>query len=820
MCHALLHRPAFLIGIVVILSGHVVAGDGLSRESQVDFATEIQPIFAKRCAVCHGPDQQEAGLNLTDEASVFSTLDSGERAIVAGSLDASEVWQRVTSSDPDLRMPPEGKPLGEEQLDRLQRWIAGGAKWTAHWAYRPLRQPAIAPVTNKAWCRTPIDALILADLEAAGITPAAAADKAALIRRLTYDLTGLPPEPEKVREFLSDARDEAYVDLVERLLASPHYGEHWARHWLDLVRYGESDGYERDNPKPEVWRYRDYVIRSFNNDKPYDQFIREQLAGDESPHPSADEIIATGFYRLGLWDDEPVDALQSYYDHLDDVVTTTSHTFLAMTINCARCHDHKIDPIPQHDYYRFLSFFHNILNNIQHGEYEDFAFTLNTLREIASPEERQRYDQQSKMQQEELRKINRLIENLSQKVVAEFSRPQQEDAVDPNTRRRLVDERLADVLSEEELTQWRELHQRLETVTSQQPAPLPTALAVQENGNQAPTTHVLLRGNARNPGDEVVPGFPQVLGGQNPNLPNLDASFNYCGRRTVLANWIASSENPLTARVIVNRVWQQLFRRGIVESSSDFGLQGTPPTHPELLDWLATEFVNRGWSIKALLRLILTSSSYQMSAHPHAVALSKDPSNRLLSRQNMRRLNAEEVRDSMLAVSGQLNREQFGPSIYVTLAPEVLQGQSRPGHGWGESPIKQQHRRSIYIHVKRSLLVPLLDTFDLAEPDVSCPVRFSTTQPTQALALLNSDFANRQARHLAQRVRDEVGSSVERQVERTLWLVTQRVPTRADVQRGLDLLKLLDSDEHLDSDQALDAFCLLALNLNEFLFLD
>ena len=571
-----------------------------------------------------------------------------------------------------------------------------------------------------------IDTFIAERLRQKGLPVPKAATRRALIRRVTYDLTGLPPTPEAVEAFVNDPSAQAWENLVDRLLESPHYGEKWGRHWLDLVRFAETNSYETDEAKPNAWRYRDYVIRAFNSDKPYNQFIREQLAGDELPDSGADGLIATGFYRLGIWDNDPADKELALYDQLDDLVATTGQVFLGLTVDCARCHDHKIDPISQREYYSLLAFFRNI-HPYRNGGGTD---------EVPLPGDKQ-----------------------------------------------------------------------------------VKALAVTELGPVAPVTHLLRRGNPGSLVEEVQPGFPGVLGASVP-IVTPPASGRSSGRRRALADWIASPDNPLTARVIVNRVFQHHFGRGLVRTPSDFGVQGSLPTHPELLDWLAGYFIQEGWSLKRLHRLILTSQSYQASATPTAEALKADPANDLFSRFDMRRLTAEEIRDSVLWVGGSGNPRMYGPGMYVALPKEVLASQSVPGKGWGNSPKVEQARRSIYIHVKRSLLSPVLLSFDLAETDRSTPVRFATTQPTQALGMLNGSFFNEQARVLADRIRAEVGSQPRAQVRWALHRVTTRPPSDLEISRGVALLELLTSEEGLGATAALDAFCLLAFNLNEFLYLE
>jgi hypothetical protein len=542
-----------------------------------------------------------------------------------------------------------------------------------------------------------------------------------------------------VESFVADTSPRAWEQLIDRLLESPRYGEKWGRHWLDLVRFAESNSYERDGDKPNAWRYRDYVIRAFNQDKPYDRFLREQLAGDEFANPDADAIIATGFYRLGIWDDEPADRELARYDGLDDIVTTTGQVFLGLTVDCARCHNHKFDPIPQKDYYRLLSFFQNVQPYKNGGPTDEVPF---------------------------------------------FASETEKAALKDN------------------------------------PDPPNKALAVTENGASAPETFVLVRGNPQVKGDQVEPAFLEVLNAPPPQIPAAAAGAKSSGRRTALANWIASPTNQLTARVMANRIWQHHFGRGLVRSPNNFGVQGDRPTHPELLDWLASEFIAQGWRLKPIHRLIMTSSAYRMSSRGRDEALKRDPANDRFWRFDMRRLTAEEIRDSILAHSGALNVKMSGPGIFVDIPKEVTAGQSRPGSGWGKSPPDEQARRSVYIKVKRSLITPLLESFDLAETDRSTPVRFNTVQPTQALGMINGDFLNQQAEVLAARLRREAGEDVRRQVRLGLYLVTARPPTETEIKRGVGLIDAIKRADHAAPEVALKYFCLMALNLNEMVYLD
>jgi mono/diheme cytochrome c family protein len=780
-----------------------------SNNKKVDFGAEIQPIFAKRCFACHGPDKFEGGLRLHKRQSALAELDSGERAIVPGNIETSVILERIASEDPDLRMPPKGKPLEAHEIETIRRWIAEGAEWQSHWAFRPPQQEQPPAVKNSAWVQSPIDAFILRGLEEQGLSPAPPADKVAVLRRAYYDLTGLPPTPEEVDRFLADSSPDAYEKVVDQLLASPHYGERWARHWLDLVRYAETNSFERDGPKPNAWRYRDYVIRSFNDDKPYDQFIREQLAGDELPQVTTDSIIATGFYRLGLWDDEPADEMQARFDGLDDVVSITSQVFLGLTVNCARCHDHKIDPIPQADYYRLLAYFHEVY---PYGTRAD-QVTWNQT-DIGDPQVAAQYAAMD-AEKKEIQKEQREIE---QRGIAKMSAEDQRKS-EGEERAKLLREKLEQYVSPDDWKRYRELRSRLRSLRSDRLPAREMALSV-KCMPEPPETFILMRGNPHTPGTKVEPGVPEILGGGAPAIPARASGAKSSGRRLALANWIASPENMLTARVMANRIWQFHFGRGIVRSSNNFGQMGDRPTHPELLDWLAEELVRGGWRMKPLHRMIMLSAAYRMSSQASDEALAKDPTNNLLWRFDMRRLGAEELRDSIHAVTGQLNSKMFGPSIYPDISDEVKAGQSMPGAGWGKSSREEQARRSIYIHVKRSLITPILADYDFPETDSSCAARFATVQPAQALGMLNGAFLHQQAEAFAARLRREAGDDRPAQIKRALRLVLLREPEEREVDRGLAMIKSFEEKHRLSSDQVLKYYCLFVLNLNEFVYLD
>lgn len=796
------------------------------------FAQQVEPIFINHCYQCHGNGKAKGGLNFYTREALLKGGDNGP-AVDLANLPGSLLLQAINYDG--LEMPPSGK-LPPRQIEIITRWVTEGAPMPErtdvkvvregapevndetknHWAFRPLKRPQ-PPGVSSDWVRNPIDDFVLARLNAAGLKPNPRADRRTLIRRLYYDLTGLPPTPEQVAAFVADDSPGAYEALVSSLLDSPRYGEHWARYWLDLVRYAESNSFERDNPKPFVWRYRDYVIRSLNDDKPYDRFLIEQLAGDELPDVTSDSIIATGYYRLGPWDDEPADPKLATYDELDDIITTTGQGILGLTLNCSRCHDHKLDPIPQVDYYRFLAFFQNIR---RYGVRSDESVYERSVCSIASEEEQQQFEQELRAYNQRVAALRSRLDEVELSVKNQLVGGERDDFQADSVRLGIIKKYVGKFLSGKEFDEYQRIRREWTQLRDHPPQSAAQALCVKEHGPEALPTHVLLRGSPAAEGDVVEPQFPSVLSPPRPEIvpPHSQQST---GRRLALARWITSPENPLTARVMINRIWQWHFDRGIVRSSNNFGLQGDAPTHPELLDWLAAEFIQQGWSIKAMHRLILLSNTYQMSSALNPAAMQQDPQNTLLWRFEMRRLRAEELRDSILAVNHTLRVDRmYGPSIYPAIPEAVLAGQSRPGENWHVSTPEEQCRRSIYIHIKRSLQVPLLAAFDVADTDFSCPVRFATTQPTQALGMLNSEFLNEQAEVFAEDLRNNAGDNVRTQVKTALERTLQRQPSQEEIDRGLRLIQSLQDDYGQSANLALKNFCLVALNLNEFIYLD
>jgi hypothetical protein len=616
-----------------------------------------------------------------------------------------------------------------------------------HWAFQPLTRPAIPQVRDSSWVRSPIDAFMLAKLESKGWHPASSVEPRLFLRRLYLDMTGLPPTPEEMDEFLADHSPAAVSSRIEELLSRPTYGERWGRHWLDLVRYAESNGYERDGTKPSAWRYRDYVIRSFNADKPYDRFILEQLAGDELPDATTETMLGLGFTRLGPWDDEPADPKEDRFDQLDDIVSTTAQAFLGLTLGCARCHNHKFEPLAQLDYYQMVAIFDPLQRPA--GFRQD-------LDAPALPPAQWR-----------ARCVPAAVAFLSGPGLFQVG----------------IAAKLLDV---------------------------PRGYFHLENHTKPPQTHLLIRGKAGNPGPVVTPGIPGIICANQP--PFSDDGAYTSGRRLALAQWIV--ESPLAARVIVNRIWQFHFGEGLVRTPSDFGINGQAPTHPELLEWLATEFIRQGWSIKQLQREILASNTYRMSKRREVAYAQADPENRLWWHFPYRRLDVEAIRDSALQASGQLNLRMYGPSMFPEVPKEALAGNSDPDKIWKASNEAETARRTVYAFIKRSMVVPLFEVLDLCDTTRTSAQRLTTTVAPQALSLFNGGFIQRQASYLASRLEREEQGDPDREIDRAFRLTLCRPPTDVEITAMRQFLE--KGDRH----QALVQICRVLFNLNEFVYPD
>ncbi|MBI2946839.1 MAG: DUF1553 domain-containing protein [Verrucomicrobia bacterium] len=704
-----------------------------------------------------------------------------------------------------------------------------------HWAFQAVQRPLIPSVKDGAWCRNPIDRFVLAKLEARGWQPASEASPSALLRRVYLDLTGLPPTLAEQDAFRGKPPEAALDSVIDALLSRPAYGERWARHWLDLARYADSNGYERDAAKPFVWRYRDSVIRAFNADKPFDRFILEQLAGDELPDASAETLIATGFYRLGHWDDEPADPDADRFDQLDDIVTTTSQVFLGLTLGCARCHDHKFEPLTTRDYYSMVAVF-NPLQRPQNGRSE-LALPAGSPGELAALAAHDQKIDHLNRENEEVRAALRETHfksgrsKLSAEAIAAFRiAADQRDLTQKklvNSSAKQLDSELAEVIPEETRKKLAGNQSAIDALRAAQPN-LPRGYFMREPSPNPPATHVLLRGNPKRPGDSVEPAVPAITVKHQPKFPASDSRTSR--RRLGLAQWLASAENPLTARVFVNRVWQQHFGIGLVRTPSDFGVMGEPPTHPELLDWLSHWFTHDAqWSVKKLHRLILTSRAWRLSRTPDPNYDKADPENRLLAHVPYRRLEVEAIRDSVLTVSGRLNPAMFGPPMFPSIPAQAIESNTDKQSVWKASDPIEQSRRTVYAFIKRGLVVPMLEVLDLCDTVNSSARRQVTTVAPQALTLFNGEFVNEQARHFAARLQREAGADTTKQIELAWRLALCRPPRPTEAAAMRDFLRreceaarseTQTTDGSTPEEQALVQLCRVVFNLNEFVYVD
>jgi mono/diheme cytochrome c family protein len=865
-----------------LLGAAVRAEDGAAWRH---FTEKVKPLLDSRCISCHGPDKVKGSLRLDSRTAILKGGENGP-ALIPGKPGESLLLQAVMHSKKDLEMPPKER-LTSNDVAVLKRWIEEGAPWpeTATtgvaaiqtrpgeklgdawsdprnpivkifggqrldlWSLKPVKRIEPPRTQNKKAVRNPIDHFVIAKLEAAKLKPAPAADKRTLACRLYFDLIGLPPTPEEMNGFLTDKRRDAYERLVEKLLASPRYGEHQARLWMDVIRYSDSNGFDWDEFRPKAWRFRDYLIRSFNNDKPFEQLIREQLAGDEliegAPKSEAeqDALIATGYLRMGPQDNSAAsfnEQDRSRAELMADLTETTSAAFLGLTMSCNRCHDHKYDPLSQADHYRMRAFF------------EPVKFADDLPLDVAAEQEAIRAN--NKAIDEKLKPLQEqhdaLLADVKKKLrdgkAAKLS-PEERALLDTPKEKRTNDlkdkiaalekkiepkeKEVQAALTDEQKKQNEAVGKQIDLLKKQKRS-FTLALLMTDNAKKVPITKVLFQGNHTDPRAPVEPGFISILD-PNPAAIQKAANSKSTGRRLTLANWIASTNNPLTARVLVNRVWQSHFGKGLVATPNDFGLAGARPTHPELLDWLASEFMRTGWSVKLLHRLIVTSATYRQSSLVErreskvegrkGSALDIRPStfdseNILLSHQNIRRLSAEQLRDSLLAVSGTLKLDHpGGPPIWPDLPAEILQANpaflddnAEKTKGWYPSPRTNQNVRSIYLIQKKTVRLPFMETFDMPENSVSCARRNESIVAPQALSLLNSSITLEAARALAERVQRDVGNDATKQVERAFALTLQREPDKSERHACLELLQ----------QRSLAELCRALLNVNEFIYVD
>jgi hypothetical protein len=726
------------------------------------FESKIRPVLVDSCLRCHGARKPRGGLRLDSRAALLA---GGERgpAIVPGAPERSLLVVAIRHSHDEVKMPP-SKRLADRVVADFVAWVRDGAAWPResallrssrggeHWAFVPIRK-AEPPPDPDGWATSPVDCFLRARQRQRGVVPVGEDDRRTLIRRVTYDLTGLPPAPDEVDCFLADRAPGAWARVVDRLLASPAYGEHWGRHWLDVARHADSGGFEADHYYPSAHRYRDYVIRSFNADKPFDRFLHEQVAGDELWPGDRDALVATGLYCVGpALAESAMITNQLEYEWLTDAADTTGAAFLGLSMGCARCHDHKYDPITQKDYY--------------------------ALQAIFAASDRPFPD---KVRQLRIKALNGLLSDA------------------PVPKKLLQDARCT--VETEQKVGFRLFHRA-------------AALPIRRLG----------RGELNKPQEAVGPGFPTALLSGDDRIAF--AKVPATRRRAVLARWLTARSNPLTVRVLVNRVWGWHFGEGIVRTPNDFGAQGEPPTHPELLDWLAADLVEHGWRLKRLHRLLLLSRTYQMQSKASGPALAIDPQDRLLWHFPRRRLDGEAIRDSLLAVAGTLNHQAFGRAVVPPLDRQELTGLFDARGKWPVTKDVSQHtRRSVYLLQRRTFTYPLFAAFDPPEVMTSCPRRRPTTVPTQALALLNSPVVREQAQAFARRLQRECGDRPAATVARAWRLAFGRPVTPAEQERAVMFLKRRTDARAAMADPearqaALAELCLALFNANEFVFVD
>jgi hypothetical protein len=718
---------------------------------KIEFARDIEPLLSKRCVVCHGAQQQMSGLRLDQKDAALKGGKAGAD-ILPGKSAESRLIRLVAGVDQKF-MPPMGAHLTAEEIGLLRAWIDQGLEWTArapHWSFQKIQRTAAPAVRNRSWGRNPVDNFILARLEREGIAPSPEASKLTLLRRVSLDLTGLPPTPEQVRDYLNDNRPDAYERLVDRLLDSPHYGEKWARYWLDLARYADSDGYEKDRSRPWAWRYRHWVIDALNRDLPFDQFTIQQLAGDLLPNRNLDTLVATGFNRNTLTNREGgTDPEQFRDEQVLDRAATLGTVWMGLTVGCAQCHNHKYDPISQKEFYQLTAFFNTQEEvNIQAplpGELGPY---------LAARPAYDLADYESKLRESALHpgthddwdfaygEVTHTVDN-ARKVL--FLDPAKRSEVQQNAMLDVFLGSCGNLYGKEhcEALRLAELRTKLNALAAKLP-PVSYAPVLLEN-DTPPKTYIHVKGDWRERGAEVQPGTLAVL----PPMPAGETG------RLGLAHWLVSPEHPLTSRVAVNRIWQEIFGRGIVFTSEDFGTQGDRPTHPELLDWLASEFMQRGWSMKQMVRLLVTSSTYRQSSNARPELTAKDPENTLLARQSRIRLPAELIRDEALYDGGLLDLRIGGRSVKPPQPKGVAELSYAGSVKWEESTGQDRYRRGLYIHFQRTVPYPQLMTFDAPSASLACTRREHTDTPLQALNLMNDPVFFEAAQGLAFRIMRE-----------------------------------------------------------------
>jgi Protein of unknown function (DUF1553)/Protein of unknown function (DUF1549)/Planctomycete cytochrome C len=864
-------------------------------QSKPDIDRAAIDLLQKNCVSCHG----ELRISNLDVRQRDTILKGGSRgpAVIPGKAEESLLYQAAAHKG-ELKMPPKQAGLASEELEVLRSWINSGARWVetvapaqrasqpSWWSFRKPQRPSVPEVKEKTWVRNTIDAFVLAKLEENKLTPAPMADKRTLLRRVYFDLIGLPPTPEELKRFLDDSAPDAYEKVVNSLLESPHYGERWGKHWLDVVRYADTGGYQTDLYYKDAWLYRDYVIASFNKDKPYDRFVQEQIAGDELwpdnldlhgsyyiPEKEMEHMearLGTALYAISpVYHESGLD-VENYFDmQWTDWVDVTGSAFMGLTLGCSRCHDHKFDPISQRDYYGLRTIFagsDRVEIPLVHRMdlFDQWQFYPRHIRLQQLRAQAEKISNQAKR-----RVVDSMKGDLPKGALEAYEVPEGKRTPDQQMLAAKYQEAIDRVKEEDvvakmiptEKQSYEQLVKQIGEAYLQTLKPMPTATALGHT-EVVPDVHLLIRGDYRNKGEEIKPAFPAALRDENEVIEETSLRPFVPQRRKALALWLTKPDHPLTARVMVNRLWQGHFGRGIVATPNDFGRQGQPPTHPELLDWLATEFVDHGWSIKQMHRLMVLSSTYRMSSRANEAGLKIDPQNHYLWRMNPRRLEAEAIWDSVLAVAGTLNlkadplkyyrplkqinpallNESGGPPVFPPLSLDEREGGDLLDKSqWPDSlDPNEQTRRGVYVYVKRSFAFPMFKTFDAPDSSLSCERRQNTTVAPQSLTLMNDEFIHRQGRAFAVRLLSENGDNLSACIEKAWLLALNRLPTEEEKRKNLEFILRLERRWTNDGKngetlnwlpeqlrtisparaEALAKFCLTIFNLNEFLYVD
>jgi hypothetical protein len=851
------------------------ADETAADDARVDFARDIRPLLEKSCGKCHGAEKQQGGLRFDRKEGAMRTGESGSHAIVPGKSGESELIRRIESTDTSERMPLEAEPLPAQQIKLLRAWIEQGAQWPdsgaggaagrgemvvtdedrRHWSYRPLSSIDPPQVKDEAWCKTPIDRFIRAAQEAKGMGSNPPASRRTLIRRVYYDLIGLPPSPEEVEAFVADPSPRAYEELVDRLLASRHYGERWGRHWLDLARYADSSGMETDEDRPNAYHFRDFVIRALNDDFSYQTFVRWQLAGDEYEPDNPLALAATGFLT-GAPNEKLTDQhleeerLRLRFNELDDMAVTTVSAMLGLTLGCARCHDHKFDAIPTRDYYRIQC----ALTTTSRGD-----VYLAPRTDVARfRQEEAQWDKRIKEAKDQLggwlseakkphqgvlrvAKVDALP--LSDDEKKRLKEEPESDAAKKLAKKHekalaVSDDEFRKAFSDDERQRWDALKKEVEAVERQRPQPPPSALAITDTNAEPQPTWLLERGDFYARKEKLELGFLSVLtSGKSPKeYFSIARRDGPPGRSTLqrraLADWIGDAEHgagALLARVMVNRVWQHHFGEGLARTVSDLGVRGERPTHPELLEWLTHDFVTGDWRLKRLHRLILTSSVYQQDTAFDEARSQVDPDNRLLWRRRPQRLEAEILRDAVLSVSGTLNLEPFGPAFKPPIPAEAIVARNTKNpYPQDAQDTPQTRRRTVYMFHKRVTQHPLMQVFDGPDAAVSCGRRSTTTVAPQALALLNDALLRQRSVDFARRLLAE-SDQPQQWALRGFYLALSRPPSEDERAAATQFVeqqhqRRSSRDKSAAAEevklQALADFCQALFGLNEFVYVD